>query len=1118
MTRAKQPRTPAYNDLSRRELLGATASTGALLALSPQMLPAQASDRGARRQTFFLNLSHEDYVGHDYYLHIAGQRHRLREIGGASAASLRLLQSNSFLAALPTGQITHVLEEAMLPSNQVLLTYTSKDPNYSTGQWEMPCMFLIPPAAGLLYAYQRARALVGDQIDLPLSAKRTHYGIRPARSYTDSLEEHMLLDNHDWAAALVNVHPEILSADGDSAAHVQTNYIQTDQNLGRLAMVLSEKGPAQPQAGSSDNAMGWATLVPYTDENGTPIVSKKGNNKNLIQYDARWQPALKSYIVKVLTDVGKNVKNDVTLGVNISASDAAANSRGTLWTRTDGVAAIDQTSEPAQSSNVKFTLTNVTPSFNGYSCALTSSDTTVTLTATNWYLRYLGLYVQFLKDDGNNPPTVVPVSELPAGIVPNDLFVTENNEFLVSQINPEFTIYGIPVQSSSSAPFTFSFPSSVATSAKVIASGLGGGSHTAQDTETLGIILTSLFNLIVPAALLFVGAGTFVDAIVKVLGIPLGLTLVQFLEAAVVESGPSVIATLLWRAVAKGGTSAAAKAIAAIADYIAVSGAAEAAEDAIPIAGVIVQVIGLIGTTAELATTAFEVNASPWSYVYTLAGTYDLTLSIQPDPNGDGSFPASAVRYTTTAIFNNGTPHTVTNSVAGGQRGTVTATLSSVPIGGEVVLSVGFYTADGSLVGYATTKPLDNVPDIQAGSDQSVVLTELPVAITAASVYQHKQHTVVDLNGHHQWVCAPAPPFPSVTENCSDQPGSICQYRNITISTKTGDIGYGWNGFAQQGCNGGTGLLDQMANIRLAPSGSDVQSAYAALPCALSGAAQLVYDPLSRSDVNFYLDASGPQGLLRSVYLDPPNFTDPHSQVAWGAFSLASSDLLLHPGGVVLSINQNFGRLEALQLPKGPLSDKQAATDLIATLHGGVGTRPGLFSQPILATVTSNGVVLVLEKGNNRIHAVDASGNPIRHFTAQREPYFLVLTETGSEATHLDIAAEYSGLIYVLSLSAGTYRLDIYDPKGATSTPISTTRNFNAAKIAVDYWRNVYSLNFSILGGTGSPANPTEPQISQWIAATPPACASAQQPARTRHESARLLRRRDLLAFRPTQA
>ena len=1115
MKGSKRVDKSAYTNLSRRELLGATAGAGALLALSPRTLSSEVPDRGTRPQTFFFNMSHENYAGQEYFLYIAGRTHRIQEITRASAAALQKLRSNTFLSALPSEQITHVLEETMLPSAQVLLSYMSTNRNYSTGEWDMPCVFLIPPAYGLLSAYEKARAKLGEQVDLPLSAKRAQYGMRPARTYADLVEERMLLDSNDWAAALVNLHPEILSADGNSAAHIQTNYINVyHEQLRRLSYELNQRGAAKPQTGTSDNGGGWATLVPYRDDNGNPIVSHKGNNNKLIQYDTRWQPTLQPFINPIMSNTISLVKDDVSLGVNVAAPDGTAVSRrGAVWTRTDGSATVDQTSAPARAgSDTNFTLTNVTPDFGGYSCQVTNTGSSVSLHATNWYLRYLGFYIQFLKED-KGKTTVVPTSELPAGIVPDDAYVTQNNEIFLSQISPEFVLYGIPLLSSSTS-CTFEFPSGVATSAKIIASGLGTGSHTNQDTETLGIVLTSIFNLILPAALLAVGAGTFVDALTKTIGIPFGTTLALYFESSIVDSSPAAIGALFWKAFASGGAKGIATIIGKIGDFLLAAAAGEAAEDAIPIAGLIIQAIGMIGTLLEVATTTSETLSSPWSYVYTLVGTYDLTLTILPDPNGGGTFPSAAINYTTTAIFNNGTPHTITSPVAGNQGGTLQCTFSAVPVGGTVVLSVGFYASDGTLVGKATTSTRTNAP----GSNPTVTLTALQYPIKATTVYQHKQLTQL-INGQHEWVCAPAPPVPSATSDCSDQPGGICIYRGITVNTATGDVGYGWRSFTPNGCNGGAGLLDQMASVRVASAGTTVQSNYAALPCALSGSAQLVYDPLGRSDINFYVDGSGTQSLLRSVSLDHPAFQDPHSGMAWGAFTLPSDDLLLHPGGVAISINQAASRLETLHLPTEPLPDMQAGKSLIATLHGGSGSRPGLFNGPTAATITSSGVVLVLEQGNSRIHAVNATGNPVRYFTSQHEPYFLVLTETGSEAQYLDIASEYSGLIYVLSYSAGVYRLDVYDPAQSGTTPISTTRNFNAAKIAVDYWRNVYSLNCSLIRGSGVPAGITEPQISQWIPFNVPSCTS-DRPPQTRASRAgnRLLRRRDLLAFGPIQA
>jgi len=149
-----------------------------------------------------------------------------------------------------------------------------------------------------------------------------------------------------------------------------------------------------------------------------------------------------------------------------------------------------------------------------------------------------------------------------------------------------------------------------------------------------------------------------------------------------------------------------------------------------------------------------------------------------------------------------------------------------------------------------------------------------------------------------------------------------------------------------------------------------------------------------------------------------------------------------------------------------------------------------LFNVPTVSAITAEGVVLILEAGNNRIHAVDINGNPVRHFSNQTEQYFLPFTQTGGEGTqYLDLAVEFSGFIYVLSYKNPVYRLDIYRQDQSGTDPISTTTGFNAAKLVVDYWRNVYSLNYEVLKlPNGTLPAVTEPSISQWIPTAPPPC------------------------------
>ncbi len=100
-------------------------------------------------------------------------------------------------------------------------------------------------------------------------------------------------------------------------------------------------------------------------------------------------------------------------------------------------------------------------------------------------------------------------------------------------------------------------------------------------------------------------------------------------------------------------------------------------------------------------------------------------------------------------------------------------------------------------------------------------------------------------------------------------------------------------------------------------------------------------------------------------------------------------------------------------------------------------------------------------------------------FNNKSDYYFQLKSE--SESVHyLDMAVEYAGYIYVLSygVSTGIYRLDIYKPDGAW---LSQTANVNAGALSLDFWRNVYTLNYEALISRGI----TSPSVSLWIPSVP---------------------------------
>ncbi len=99
--------------------------------------------------------------------------------------------------------------------------------------------------------------------------------------------------------------------------------------------------------------------------------------------------------------------------------------------------------------------------------------------------------------------------------------------------------------------------------------------------------------------------------------------------------------------------------------------------------------------------------------------------------------------------------------------------------------------------------------------------------------------------------------------------------------------------------------------------------------------------------------------------------------------------------------------------------------------------------------------------------------------------------------TYVDMAVEAKGYLYVLShkdtggvVKNTDYALDIYNPDGSFLVrtpdpklhPGGNMQYVSAARIAVDIWRNLFTLNYSTFKGLGGR---TEPSVSQWMP-TPP--------------------------------
>jgi hypothetical protein len=1129
--------------MTRRQFLTRTAAAGILLAMPPLFAGARENStddqppQAKERRTLFFNLSHEHHAGKTYFLTGGGQRYTLTKVADQPDVLRHARQTNAFLRAVPDDQITHHVENALFATDSVTLCYVSADLNAQAGTWSMSAVQLYIPPSGATYAYAQARKSTPSG-PLPLSAKRKRYGIAPAQSEQDLRDERDLLDPVSHAATMVGCHPDLMSLEPNSAYTIHSNHVDRSIDVVLLSGKLNQPqyGPAMPQqTPGQPNAIGWGTLQPVPGDGGAPLKNQKGKHAGRIQYQPSLHPDLQPLARSAMNSTTLGVKDDTSLGADATGLQPAGPNdppnpalAGAMWLRHDGLTSIDQS--PGQAvggTDVTMVLKQQNGQVGYQVQASTSQNGAVTkasLTLLNFFLEFRGVWLQFF--DGDKLLTLADIPEYVNGtIIPNrDKSMDTATEMFVSVIGPVFTVLGIPTAPGFIQP-SFNVPQK-ATTVRILSSTLSfQGGNIYPETVLPGAIMTGVFNYGVTAMLAAAGGGSFIPALYKQVVIPflqtLTLELITIISNALNPSSPGSLVGLLitpgfWigqaLVVAKVlVTKAVGDGMKALVAWIFASITEGVAEDSVPVAGEIMQAISIAVGVISLAETSAELALTPWTYVDDLVFTHDLPVTIlkdsgnpnanPPDP-GDDTFPKTANSYTVTAMFDDGTPYMKTLPLTAPVPSTLPSVVfSGVPLGGNVNVSVAFVQKaivpgqPDILLGKGTTGLIANT----ATTAPTFAIEELKFPISSNTVYQHRQKTTLDANGNHVWAAGAAPTANQGNVMCGGA-GTVCGYRGISVRQGTGSVkgyvGYAWESQnsdpskAPSCVGGGIGQLDQVANLNTdsGNNGANAQQGYVNGACGIgTPGVKVAYNLLNSGSANFYLDTTDPHApMVRQVTLEPaPAFASPLSGQAWGVLNFPSDSLLLHPAGHLVSINNVYHKIETHRIPAAAMKDADAKVQLIAQVKSGKGSRPGLIDSPVASAISPDGVILILEAGNNRIQAFDLGGNPVRHFAKQSSPYSLTLgaTDPAQGWQYLDLAVEYTGYLYVLSYNQTTfvYRLDIYHPEQAGTDPISTTQNINAARLTVDFWRSLYTLNYEVLQlPSGAAAGLTEPSVSLW--------------------------------------
>ena len=858
------------------------------------------------------------------------------------------------------------------------------------------------------------------------------------------------------ATAIVSYYPELLDVDAATKSTVK-GYIQNANAFAQFSSAIASQGQT-----------GWGPPEPIILEDGQPARNPQGEVINQLMLSEKTTAAMIAPIAEALCS---------------ARADAAL--ENTLWTSQAGIAPGDSPGG-GESGSTQWTLKQVAPRFGVTIPAISFnySDNTFQLQLTNEYSRHLSVYVEFMAAGKVITPSQW-TSRLPAQVPAN--FETDTVKYL-GMLRPTNHVAGMKI---TATPINLSFPlPAEATEARILFGGMGA-QPSGSVVEAAGTILTAIMDQAIPAIVFTAQdsqpgldlSGWFNSVLADDDLVNEVIAAGGFLIFAGAAPWPTLVTKV---PVLLLGTS-----LPKLAVNIAKNIGSEAIDNAAPMLGWAAQGFGALSAPNALAQTISEVLATPATFTLDLSPLMaaNLRVTVLPDP-ARNEWPDAADHYTVVATFSGGLTRQATGALpASSTTQPLTLSFPNVPMDQAVAISVSVYAKNNWLCGSGQTTATISRVTGSATFDVSLNISENRIALSAATQYSHKRKLVYDASTQqHVWQVGPAPT--AVWSGSTDCPSSgnfLCQLVDITLNEKAIMLGYAWQasgqGFSPCGQSSGGGQLYAFQNIGVPVP----QSALKFPNCGFLVQASLVYqrsgpddDPAAGNAYNFYLDsqtvAPGASYQVRGVKLDVQTPFNLSQTESWGAFIEADlTAFVVHPKGYVIGVSYGSSKIEILQLPSGPVADADAPR---AVMTSGPGTLAGLLKGPIAVDVTGNGVVLVLEQDNARIQAFDVYGNPVPYFPNQA--FFVSLQAETPAPVYLDMSVTDDGWIYVLSYvntgrTATDYRLDLYTPTGAF---LSRTTGVNGAKIVVDSWRRVYTLNYeSFLG----PGNRTEPSVSQWI-------------------------------------
>ena len=507
--------------------------------------------------------------------------------------------------------------------------------------------------------------------------------------------------------------------------------------------------------------------------------------------------------------------------------------------------------------------------------------------------------------------------------------------------------------------------------------------------------------------------------------------------------------------------------------------------------------------------------------------TMNVQITLVPDQSTGNEFPQAATQCQIIAQYSTSTARTFSAAFPNPKAASQMYEWDNVPAGGTVNFIVSLTDPNGWGVGKGQSGVIANVLTDGPYLKVTISIAQQLYPIGPNTTYDHRfKLTYPDLGQDDRmyvWDQTDLAPTATVADLGTGPSGQVLErLHGITLSDDLGILGYGWqaSGLNVPPIDDDTSQTElfMMQNIGFKPIANDAtwpEAGFMTAPAGYSKGARLLYLRSAQGTPSgavgtgcFFLDPSGDRRSgyhLRQVTPvtdssiptnSPQREFDLATGTSFGRFSVFPTSLAIHSNGYVAAVNSLYNTLQILKLPPQGVPDAQA---LWAFMPTGSGSGPGRLDAPTLVAIRPDQTILVLEAGNARIQAFSCGGHPVSIAPLDAEPFFwapLVSHGAGnSNVVYTGMSVDVAGYAYVTSYNgngydASDFYLDIYTPTG---THLCAQNGFIAADLAVDLWRNVYTLNFEEMSGWNSQ---TQPSVSEWVPNTPkPASIATGAPA-----------------------